>query len=669
MDYLTNLNLNKNELQNAVIQNLSVAPSNPKAGQIYYNSTDKMIYQFDGTNWVSFGGQIDRLSANPANPKTNQVYYNTTDNVLKQYTGSAWVDIANYSAGTVTSVQVQATSPVQSSVSTAQSSSLSTTISLADAYGDTKNPYGAKSPNYVLAGPSSGSSTAAPSFRALVATDIPNTVKVGSASFADDSTSNASSPIKLTIKDSQTTASNLATANIPKVSSSSAGVLPKVTGNTNSTKVASTDYVWDATQGDYRQLPSTAFSDNNTTYTFENGTNGFTVTPSGGSAQTVTVTPSITNNVTYSGTLTDDHIPVFDSTSGAIEDSGKTITTTAPASGSTDNATVPTSAAVATAISNAVSALPEPMVFKGSVGSGGTVEWSALPAASSSNEGFTYKVITAHDTAPICEVGDTIISDGSTWTVIPSGDEPSGTVTSVGVQNATNGGLSVSGSPITSSGTITIGLDTAYGDTKNPYGSKTKNYVLAAPSNANGVPSFRALVSGDIPSLGNIQNTGALQTTDVTIDNGDKLIITDSSDSNKVARSSTSFDGSTTTQYLSKKGTFESPATTVSDGEGKPVTSGAVYSYVQGLISGSVYKISATNPALTASGSAFIWTITNSLGNSDISVNVYKVSTGEKVIPDITVETTSPYNIVITINDTESAESLSAGTYKAVIMG
>ena len=50
-----------------------------------------------------------------------------------------------------------------------------------------------------------------------------------------------------------------------------------------------------------KDVPSNAdFS--NTTYTFANGTNGFTVTPSGGSAQTVTVTPSITNNVTGSGT-------------------------------------------------------------------------------------------------------------------------------------------------------------------------------------------------------------------------------------------------------------------------------------------------------------------------------------------------------------------------------
>ena len=76
-------------------------------------------------------------------------------------------------AGTVTSVRVQATSPVQSSTSTAQSSTLNTTISLANGYGDTKNPYGTKTANYVLAGPTTGSA-AAPSFRALVAADIPD---------------------------------------------------------------------------------------------------------------------------------------------------------------------------------------------------------------------------------------------------------------------------------------------------------------------------------------------------------------------------------------------------------------------------------------------------------------------------------------------------------------
>lgn len=57
---------------------------------------------------------------------------------------------------------------------------------------------------------------------------------------------------------------------------------------------------------------------------------------------------------------------------------------------------------------------------------------------------------------------------------------------------------------------------------------------------------------------GNITNGGALQTTDVTIASGDKLVITDSSDSNKVARASAAFDGTTTTKALTQKGTFES---------------------------------------------------------------------------------------------------------------
>ena len=57
---------------------------------------------------------------------------------------------------------------------------------------------------------------------------------------------------------------------------------------------------------------------------------------------------------------------------------------------------------------------------------------------------------------------------------------------------------------------------------------------------------------------GNIQNGGTLQTNDITIANGDKLVVTDSSDSSKVARASIAFDGSTTTKALTQKGTWES---------------------------------------------------------------------------------------------------------------
>jgi len=107
-------------------------------------------------------------------------------------------------------------------------------------------------------------------------------------------------------------------------------------------------------------------------------------------------------------------------------------------------------------VDNAIDALPEPMVFKGSLGTGGTI--TTLPTASSANEGYTYKVITAGTYASqAAKVGDTFISDGSTWVLIPSGDEPTGTVTSVAAKGT--GGITVSGSPITSSGTFTIGVN------------------------------------------------------------------------------------------------------------------------------------------------------------------------------------------------------------------
>ena len=51
MRYLSNIDLNKNELQNARVQNLATAPNNPVVGQIYFDTTDKTGYIYDGTEW------------------------------------------------------------------------------------------------------------------------------------------------------------------------------------------------------------------------------------------------------------------------------------------------------------------------------------------------------------------------------------------------------------------------------------------------------------------------------------------------------------------------------------------------------------------------------------------------------------------------------------------
>jgi hypothetical protein len=82
---------------------------------------------------------------------------------------------ATGSGGTVTSVT--GTSPVNVATGTT-----TPVISLAAAYGDTLNPYGTKTANYVLAGPTTGAATV-PAFRALVANDIPSLSYVTSVSF------------------------------------------------------------------------------------------------------------------------------------------------------------------------------------------------------------------------------------------------------------------------------------------------------------------------------------------------------------------------------------------------------------------------------------------------------------------------------------------------------
>ena len=55
--WFNNIDLQQNELQNGVIQNLTGDPSNGRAGQIYYNTTDKGYRYHNGTAWVSITAQ------------------------------------------------------------------------------------------------------------------------------------------------------------------------------------------------------------------------------------------------------------------------------------------------------------------------------------------------------------------------------------------------------------------------------------------------------------------------------------------------------------------------------------------------------------------------------------------------------------------------------------
>lgn len=187
-------------------------------------------------------------------------------------------------------------------------------------------------------------------------------------------------------------------------------------------------------------IPAT---DTNTTYTFAGGTNKFTVTPSNGAAQDISVTPSIANNVTKTAAATTaGYIPKFNNTTGVIEN-GYSVQTTLASSSSA----IPTAAAVVAAIDNKIAAA-DAMIYKGTLGTDGTV--TKVPA-NGYKVGWTYKVITAGTYAGIkCEVGDMLIAinngpvSGTTvvnadWTVVQANID--GAVT--GPASATAGHIAV----------------------------------------------------------------------------------------------------------------------------------------------------------------------------------------------------------------------------------
>ena len=84
----------------------------------------------------------------------------------------------------------------------------------------------------------------------------------------------------------------------------------------------------------------------------------------------------------------------------------------------------------------------------------------------------------------------TLAYDGSKWQMLTPLGTPAGSGTVSSVDFAVPAQFSIAGTPLTSSGTITLGWQ-----------SNTQNLVLATPNGAAGQPTFRSLVANDIPNL------------------------------------------------------------------------------------------------------------------------------------------------------------------------
>lgn len=90
MKYLSNIDLVQNQLLNAVIQVLATDPTNGKEGQIYYNSTNKVLRQYIGTSWVNVGVLYNQES------KTGAVVTGLNDQGVVKTTNVIGLTLENY---------------------------------------------------------------------------------------------------------------------------------------------------------------------------------------------------------------------------------------------------------------------------------------------------------------------------------------------------------------------------------------------------------------------------------------------------------------------------------------------------------------------------------------------------------------------------------------------
>ena len=239
------------------------ATATPIAGAVAYGSGTAYAFTAAGTTNQAL------LSAGAGTPTWNtltsgtSILYGDGAGLFSNVTIGSGVSFvggtlsATGTGGTVTSVT--GTSPVLSSGGTTPD------ISLASGYGDTQNPYAAKTATFVLAGPTTGAA-AVPTFRALASTDIPALSYVSSVTgTAPVVSSGGLNP-----------AISMAAAN-----TSTNGYLTSTDWNTFNSKQPAGTYV-----------TSVAVA----------SSNGFAGTSSGGATPTLTLTTSISGIIYGNGT-------------------------------------------------------------------------------------------------------------------------------------------------------------------------------------------------------------------------------------------------------------------------------------------------------------------------------------------------------------------------------
>ena len=565
--FVTNINLLKNELQNAVVQVLATDPANGKMGQIYYNSANKALMQYDGAKWNKVGVVYQQNS--------------TTGAVITGLDASGNVTTTN-----VTGLTLTGYTPVEGGYVTAGMTmqeainAMDTAIKNAVAGGGEVNQNAWSNISVKKQSTATTAVTGAASDTTIASTTKTDTFSVASGNKWVDVGSDGKQI---------------------NIGHSLSGVTAGTTGAANSVPAITVDVAGHITHVEAKTITPAAI--------------GAATTDSVATAQAAAEAAQASADAKVAS--------VGATANGGIEIGG---TKTAPTVGIKLDPTKGNAATLGAA--GLMVTIPEVKV----------PVYDIVKDTDSGDYAAIYHLTKdgVNTGAAINIPKDLFVKEGKI--VDNPVGQPAGKYIELTLQNQTNPiyinvadlvDAYTEGNGITISGTNEISAKVVAANGLSV--GATGIAMALASGTANG-----AMSSAQFTKLSGI-DTGATANT-ITL--------------NGTATKTPSFYAPTTAGTKGQQ--------LVSNGTGAPVWQNAPT---------ILKKYTATNGTITAVGGAFSWAVAAATHgvSSPIAVQVYEVATGGMVLTDVTVATNG--NVTIGINDTENAGTLTAGTYRVVIIG